>query len=50
MTVSRGYAGYVLAVLFLVYVFNFIDRQGEDKIARHVVKVSKLSTYLPANR
>ena len=27
MTVSRGYASYVLAVLFLVYVFNFIDRQ-----------------------
>ena len=25
--VSRGYANYVLAVLFLVYVFNFIDRQ-----------------------
>jgi MFS family permease len=24
---SRPYAGYVLAVLFLVYVFNFIDRQ-----------------------
>jgi len=25
--VSRGYARYVLAVLFVVYVFNFIDRQ-----------------------
>jgi MFS family permease len=25
--VSRGYSNYVLAVLFLVYVFNFIDRQ-----------------------
>ena len=25
--VSRGYAHYVLAILFLVYVFNFIDRQ-----------------------
>ena len=24
---SRGYANYVLAILFLVYVFNFIDRQ-----------------------
>jgi MFS family permease len=24
---SRGYAGYVLGVLFVVYVFNFIDRQ-----------------------
>ena len=24
---SRGYANYVLGVLFLVYVFNFIDRQ-----------------------
>jgi len=27
MTVSRGRASYVLAVLFVVYVFNFIDRQ-----------------------
>ena len=26
-TVSPGYANYVLFVLFLVYVFNFIDRQ-----------------------
>ena len=25
--VSRGYSYYVLAILFLVYVFNFIDRQ-----------------------
>jgi MFS family permease len=25
--VSRGYANYVLGLLFLVYVFNFIDRQ-----------------------
>ena len=25
--VSRAYANYVLGVLFLVYVFNFIDRQ-----------------------
>jgi predicted MFS family arabinose efflux permease len=25
--VSRGYAAYVLGVLFLVYVFNFVDRQ-----------------------
>jgi len=24
---SRGYANYVLAILFVVYVFNFIDRQ-----------------------
>ena len=24
---SRGYANYVLGVLFLVYVFNFVDRQ-----------------------
>ena len=25
--ISRGYSNYVLALLFLVYVFNFIDRQ-----------------------
>ena len=25
--VGRGYANYVLAVLFVVYVFNFVDRQ-----------------------
>jgi MFS family permease len=25
--VSRGYANYVLGVLFLVYIFNFVDRQ-----------------------
>ena len=25
--VSKSYARYVLAILFLVYVFNFIDRQ-----------------------
>jgi len=24
---SKGYANYVLAILFLVYVFNFVDRQ-----------------------
>ncbi|CAA0102413.1 putative L-galactonate transporter [Halioglobus japonicus] len=27
-TLSPGYANYVLAVLFIVYVFNFIDRQA----------------------
>src|SRR4030095_11257779 len=25
--ISSGYAGYVLGLLFVVYVFNFIDRQ-----------------------
>lgn len=45
--VSRGYANYVLVVLFVVYVFNFMDRQVLSIVLEDIKREIELSdTYM----